>query len=451
MVARSTSKAFAVSFRELDRWDVGFFGQVSWKWPLDTLKPLSTALERVVRKIPRKEYQKGLRIIEKITFGGELVSFELDDETEYKGRLFDACAGELVYSKIRLKQGSVATVPARLKHLAVSAEYPVYRVKGDQALSDYVLLVLRSRAFQNLLVGLSHGGSTKTRIHAHLFERLVIPLPDLTIQRAIVTCWRKAASAVEDARRQLAAPVRVLNRRLVELYRRESVQDVIRSRFFALDFESLAEWDVKSGRAAAFRFMCPSFRPMGDFIEDATEAVRPFDEPEKNWPVYGVNNRDGVFLNGHQSGHDFHAPYKRIRKDWFFHNPTRCSVGSLGIVPDVPEDAITSPEYQVWRVKENKKGMLHMLPRFIAVLIQTPFFIDLVQFNRVGAVKQRMYTDNLCQMRIPYLQVSEQEKYAQARQEALIAFSVAREQLARAREDVEGMIVGLNKASTDTC
>src|SRR5437868_11345131 len=26
-------------------------------------------------------------------------------------------------------------------------------------------------------------------------------------------------------------------------------------------------------------------------------------------------------------------PYKRIGKDWFFHNPTRSSVGSLGIVP----------------------------------------------------------------------------------------------------------------------
>ena len=110
---------------------------------------------------------------------------------------------------------------------------------------------------------------------------------------------------------------------------------------------------------------------MGDFIEEATELVRPFDEPERDWPVYGVNNKEGVFLNSHQKGDTFNTAYKRIRKDWFFHNPTRCNVGSLGIVPDVPEDAITSPEYQVWRVKEDVPDSI--LPGFAAVLIQTPY------------------------------------------------------------------------------
>ncbi len=49
------------------------------------------------------------------------------------------------------------------------------------------------------------------------------------------------------------------------------------------------------------------------------------------------------------------------------------------------------------------------------MLIQTPFFLDLVQFNRVGAVKQRMYTENLMQVRVPYLPAREQQPYADAR------------------------------------
>ena len=154
-----------------------------------------------------------------------------------------------------------------------------------------------------------------------------------------------------------------------------------------------------------------------------------------------MNNKEGVFLNGHQKGESFKAAYKRIRKDWFFHNPTRCNVGSLGIVPDVPEDAITSPEYQVWRVKEDARTP--MLPGFIAVLIQTPFFIDLVQFNRVGAVKQRMYTENLCQLRIPYLPEAEQREYAQTREKALADLAAARDRLTQAREDIEVMILGI--------
>ena len=427
-------------FGDLARWDAGFFRQVSWKWPSNTLKPVGGVLRRVVREVPRSEYRQGLRVIEKITFGGELVSAELDHEEQYKGRLFTAQTGEFIYSKIRLKQGSVATVPPEFYKISVSAEYPVYSVKTELALPDYLLLVLRSDAFRNLLDGLSHGGSTKTRIHPRDFERLIIPLPDQHLQRSIVDFWHEAERSVAVAQQNLTEPVTALNNRLLERYRKESSKDVIHTRFFALDFKDLDAWDAKSSRAAAFRLACPSFRPMGDFIEEATELVRPFDMPEKAWPVYGVNNKEGVFLNSYQKGETFNAAYKRIRKDWFFHNPTRCNVGSLGIVPDVPEDAITSPEYQVWRVKKDARGP--MLPGFVAVLIQTPFFIDLVQFNRVGAVKQRMYTENLCQLRIPYLSTSEQQEYAQAREKALVDLDAAKARLAQARQDVEAMILG---------
>ena len=293
-----------------------------------------------------------------------------------------------------------------------------------------------------LLLTAQKGASGRKRVQPSDLEEIEVPLPPLDIQRTIVDFWREAERAVDVARENLALPVTALNNRLLELYCKESSRDVIHSRFFALDFKDLAAWDVKSGRASAFRLACPSF-PMGDFIEEATELIRPSAEPEKEWPVYGVNNKEGVFLNGEQNGETFNAAYKRIRKDWFFHNPTRCNVGSLGIVPDVPEDAITSPEYQVWRVKEN--ALAPMLPGFIAVLIQTFFFINLIQFNRVGAVKQRMYTENLCQLRIPYLPEAEQREYAQAREKALADLVAARDRLAQAREDVEAMILGTKK------
>jgi len=218
---------------------------------------------------------------------------------------------------------------------------------------------------------------------------------------------------------------------------------VIHSHFFVLDFKDLTAWDVKSGRAASFRLACPFFRPMGDFIEEASDLVRPSAEPDKDWPVYGVNNKEGVFLNSYQKGATFNTPYKRIRKHWFFHNPTRCNVGSLGIVPDVPEDAITSPEYQVWRLK--RETVEPMVPGYVACLIQTPFFLDLVQFNRVGAVKQRMYTENLMQVRIPYLPVWEQQRYADAREKALTILAAAQSRLDAARQEVEAMILGTKK------
>ena len=200
------------------------------------------------------------------------------------------------------------------------------------------------------------GAEGRKEVKLDFFEAQDIPVPHKDVQQAIVDHWRTAQRVVDAARDGLTEPVRSLNSRLIDLYQSTCTRDVIHSRFFVLDFQDFTAWDVKSGRAASFRLACPSFRPMGDFIQEATDLVRPADEPEKDWPVYGVNNKEGVFLNSHKKGAMFNSPYKRIRKDWFFHNPTRCNVGSLGIVPEVPADAITSPEYQVWRLKTGHPG-----------------------------------------------------------------------------------------------
>lgn len=176
------------------------------------------------------------------------------------------------------------------------------------------------------------------------------------------------------------------------------------SRSYVLYWRDLARWDLKSARAAAFRAAHPSFVRLGEFVEEATELVYPSRQPQHSWPVFGVSNRDGVSFSHCQLGESFNSAYKRIKKDWFFHNPTRANVGSLGRVPDVPEDAITSPEYQVWRIKRD------LLPAFVEILIRLPFFLDLIDCHRVGAVKERLYYENLAEIPIPVLSVQRQSE-----------------------------------------
>ena len=142
--------------------------------------------------------------------------------------------------------------------------------------------------------------------------------------------------------------------------------------------------------------------------------------------MYGVNNETGVFLNHLQHGEAFSAPYKRIRKDWFFHNPTHANVGSLGRVPDVPADAITSPEYQVWRIRRG------ITPDFMELLLRLPFFLKMVEFHRVGAVKERLFVQNLLEIRIPAL--------PEARQAAAVAhWRNAQEAAAKSRDAVTAL------------
>ena len=348
----------------------------------------------------------------------------------------------LIYNRLFAWKASFAVVPASFADHFVSNEFPQFRVRSDVILPEFLYLYFLTKRVLQAVSSASTGSAavSRNRFKEKEFLLFRIPLPPLREQESIVAHWHEAHTAVETAQESLKKLIVELSDHLAHLYHNTVSQDVIHARFFALDFKDLDAWDAKSGRAAAFRVACPSFRPMGDFIEDATEFIRPFDAPEKAWPVYGVNNKEGVFLNSHQKGETFNAAYKRIRKDWFVHSSIRCNVGSLGRVPDVPEDAITSPEYPVWRLRTDIADS--MLPYYVDTLIRTPFFIRLIHFNRVGSVRQRMYFDNLCQLRIPYLPVSEQQEYAQARERTLADLEAAKAHLAQARQDVEAMILG---------
>jgi len=445
MTASTTGKAFAVLFQDFMRWSVKSFYTIHWHWPDSTIKPLALALERKSVSVDRSNGISSTMVLVSLHFDGEMEPRDADI-ADFKGKLFLCESGDVLYSKIDVRNGAIGIVPPSMPCAAVSSEYPVYRVLPDVAFPQYVQLLFRTTAFRKQINSLISGASGRKRIQPHDLEEIDVPLPDLSVQKSIVDYWMAVQHDVETAQDMLSEPVHSLNSRLLEDYRSTCKRDVIRSRVFALEFKDLSAWDAKSGRAASFRLACPSFRPMGDFIEEATDLCCPADQPDKEWPLFGVNNKDGVFLNSYQKGSLFNASYKRICKDWFFHNPTRCNVGSLGIVPEVPEDAITSPEYQVWRLKPGIKEPL--LPGYVACLIQTPFFLELVQFNRVGAVKQRMYTENLMQVRIPYLPIEEQQRYAQDREKARRALATAQKRLDKAREDVDAMILGTKKVDS---
>ncbi len=427
-------RRFAVNYRQLDRWDVDFFQSVQWRWPKEYILPIGVALSRVQeRVIP--DVAPPPPTIEKISFGGQLTLLNEDKQTGYKGRLFKAGAGHLIYSKIRIKQGSVCIVPSSIPWVAVSPEYPVYEIDPTVANSTYLALVLRTGVIKHHLDGLSHGGSTKTRTSPEQFEKLMVPIPPLSMQQIIVAHWEAAQLERTAAYSALSALVSELHSWLVKQTR--DFGQVTSSKVFLANSKNTRQWDLQAGRAAAFIAANPDFIRLGDYIEECTETVRPWDEPEKEWPMYGVNNKEGVVLSCMQVGKEFNAPYKKIEKDWFLHNPTRANVGSLGIVPEVPTDAITSPEYQVWRLKAG------FLPGFMALMLRTGYFLTLVAFNRVGGVKQRMYYANLAEIRLPLVAMDIQREFVERMQDTLETIEAADANLSKVGKEIEEMILGV--------
>ena len=191
-IVRLSPRAFVVWWRNAPRWDVAQFQQLKWQWPDEIIRPVGEAIIRQRAEVDSKADPTSLPIIEKISFGGKISVAKPDARKGYKGRLFWANSGNLIYSKIRAKQGSLAIVQPYIGKLAVSAEYPVYDIDPSKADAAYLAILLRSTPFLRLLEGLSHGGSTKTRIPPEEFERQLIPLPPLPVQRKIVAAHEAA-------------------------------------------------------------------------------------------------------------------------------------------------------------------------------------------------------------------------------------------------------------------
>jgi hypothetical protein len=375
-----------------------------------------------------------------VHLNGKVSKREVSEDREYTMDLWFAKPGDIVVAKIDLKSGAVGIVPTDWENVAVTGHFAVYEPVHERMLPDFFHLIIQAPFFKAHLWRNKVGAEGRKEVKLDFFESELIPVPPLATQQGIVDYWRKSQDGVNAASSQYATVSRELD---VWLHAHTDTQ-AFSGPSLKVGWDSLQNWTVQSARAAVFRQTNPKFVPFGHYAEEATEMVKPSAEPDHDWPVYGVNNKDGVFFSHHQKGEEFNSPYKRIRKDWFFHNPTRSAVGSLGHVLEVPSDAITSPEYQVWKLRD--LGEASLLPAFVATLIQTPWFVKVIQFHRVGAVKQRLYVENLLSMPVPVFPRALQEHVTAARERIAEERAAAAKLAADTAREVEEMILGQRPA-----
>jgi hypothetical protein len=415
------------------RWDVKFFAtRVESVFPIKELGPLIQEGGTIVR--PALFPNETFKILGVTNDSGVIDAYDAEGK-EINQPYQRVQAGDFVYNPYRVNVGSVGIVPQELGGHLISPAYVVFSVCEPELIPEFLLFVLQAQRFNGVLRAAT-AGSVRQSLTYDLLRTLKIPVPPPSEQEKLLGLIRNAQGSVSSSFEELDSVAAELDAWLTA----QTNSEVFDRPWLALDWRNLKRWDVKSARAAAFRLAHPEFVPFGTYAEEATESVKPWQEPEKEWPVYGVNNKDGVFFSHHQRGAEFNATYKHIQRDWFFHNPTRSAVGSLGIVPEVPADALTSSEYQVWRLRDIEKNSL--VPQFVASLIRTPWFVKLIQFHRVGAVKQRLYVENLLEIPVPRFPRQLQNRIASERQAALERLAKAKERAAIVKQEVEEMILG---------
>lgn len=202
--AMDSPRAFAVWFKDLERWSVGSFVSLDWRWPKGTIRPLADALSR--KTIPVDAEATSIDAIRLVTlhFDGEMEHRQQTGANTIKGKLWWADPGDVIYSKIDVRNGAIGIVPNELGRVCVTSEYPVYAVDPATADARYVKLLFRTNTFRRKINGMISGASGRKRVQPTDLEEIKVPLPSLPIQRAIVSVWEQAQAELAKTRQHIA-------------------------------------------------------------------------------------------------------------------------------------------------------------------------------------------------------------------------------------------------------
>jgi len=99
--------------------------------------------------------------------------FEDSASTWYK-----AYKGDLVYSSIDMWKGCISVVPNEFDGALVTKEFPIYKMKSNDILPDFLALLLRSRYYQKAFKAITTGHSNRRRTQSQDFESIEIWYPE---------------------------------------------------------------------------------------------------------------------------------------------------------------------------------------------------------------------------------------------------------------------------------
>jgi len=173
-------------WKELDSWIPG--GAAEW----EAIHPLAPVEDVLTPRTERVALEGSLGDWQAITihFDGSVVP--RDRTTPFKGSMFAAYPGDLVFSKIDVRNGAIGLIPDSMSKVVVTSEYPIHRPDPKTVDSRYLALLLRTPNFLALIRRAASGTSGRKRITPDTFRQIEVPLPEPDEQRRMVAAYDKA-------------------------------------------------------------------------------------------------------------------------------------------------------------------------------------------------------------------------------------------------------------------
>jgi type I restriction enzyme S subunit len=228
----------AVLYKQLIRWDVKSFLLPTWSWDESELFPLGSVLKR--KQIEYKAAESPSLL--SLHFDGE---FSKRNVTSLKGKIFAATPGDLVYSKIDVRNGAIGIVHDDFTNAAFTTEFPIYEVDTKKISPLFLKLILKTKLFNQLINSLVSGSSGRKRVNPADLEKLSVPVPPLSIQMKFVNEWQKAFNEAENLKIKARGDDNKAIEYLLSKLGVEKVKIEDRKGSFVINFKDLDRWDFQ--------------------------------------------------------------------------------------------------------------------------------------------------------------------------------------------------------------
>ena len=242
----SPPRSLAIRFRDLERWSVNSFSTIDWHWPAGLIRPLCDALSRKYIEVEKETIKPQSLKLATLHFNGEMEPRQQrGNKPDVKGKLWWADPGDVIYSKIDVRNGAIGIVPDELGRICVTSAFPVYAVDSTSFDAQYIKLLFRTNAFRRKINSMISGTSGRNRVQPTDLESVKVPLPPLTVQKSIVSAWEQAKSEIADIQGHISALEEQIEIDFLAALGLRKPRQVELPKVFSVNWSSFGRWSIE--------------------------------------------------------------------------------------------------------------------------------------------------------------------------------------------------------------
>ena len=448
-------KAFAVWFRDVDRWDASSFHQIKWHWPPQVMVPLGSALRQRKERVD-KDLAK-FSDLQPITihFDGSVDKRIVDANREYSMDLWFARPGDIVVAKIDLKNGAVGIVPSDWQNVVVTGHFAVYEPDRERLDPEYFQRIIQAGFFKAHLWRNKVGAEGRKEVKLDFFEKEHIPLPSLAEQNAIVARWRKAQDDITSAKARVEAITVELEYGLLNQIGLEIEPPMPQKGAFALFWGDLERWDTffyrKDFVALKHSLARINRKKMGDIASFISRPWKHESFPDgffKYVEISSVSKEDGIFSSKIVGLKE--APSRAttlIRKGDLIISATRPYLGAIAIVPEAYDNHVCSSGFAL----VDSVDETHISKEYLLFFLKSQGGLKQMEQRMTGGLYPAITQDELEKIEIPLPSLSVQnqimERVAAGHKEIARERDAADRLALNINLEIEALILGTKKVS----